>query len=382
MKNELRIAQIEPVGAHGGMHYYDVGLATGLVGAGVRVDLFTSSLGGLEGLLAAEIRSSDVFAGSFGSAPRWLRAIRFTRALRSCLTTARRAEVDLVHLHFFGAGATERLSLRLAKRRGFPTLVTVHDVESLADPSDTDRVSRAYAEADALIVHNEASREELSERLPGGRIKVIPHGHYLHATQRLAAHLARRRLGLDETTPTILFFGQIKAAKGLDLLIEAMRGVVDRLPSARLLVAGRVWRQDPEQYRQQINRLGLDGSVDFRHGFVPDNEVSTLFGAADLVVLPYRRVYQSGVLLMAMSYGRAVLTSDLAAMREIVDDGRTGFTFRSGDVGDLTTRLVDLLGRREDLAAAAATALERLRVEHDWSHIGTRTAALYRQVLT
>ena len=382
MKSKLRIAQIEPVGAHGGMHYYDVGLASGLVEAGVAVELFTSSLGELEGSLAAGLRSSDVFAGSYGGAPRWLRAIRFSRALRSSLTMARRAEADLVHLHFFGAGATERLSLRLAKRRGFPTVVTVHDVQSLADPSDSKRLSRTYAKANALIVHNEASREELGQRVLGAPIEVIPHGHYLHAVERLATRPSRRRLGLGEATSTILFFGQIKAAKGLDLLIEAMRGVIDRLPSARLLVAGRVWRQDPERYRRQIGRLGLDGSVDFRHGFVPDDEVSTLFAAADLVVLPYRRVYQSGVLLMAMSHGRAVLTSDLPAMREIVDDGRTGFTFRTGDVADLTARLVDLLSRPEDLAKAAATALERLRVEHDWGRIGRRTVAVYRQVLT
>lgn len=379
MSRQPTVAQIEPVGGHGGMHYYNLGLAQGLVQAGVRILLFTSSRGGLSGWPEDGLHSHETFAGCYGDTPRWLRGWRFVSSLARALNSARRQNADLVHLHFFGASSTERLSLHLAQRWGFPTVVTVHDIDALGGAAES-HPRRIYSRPEALVVHNETCHRALRPFAPTTPIEVVPHGHYLHVVGRMDRRQARRRLGLSAAAPTALFFGQIKRSKGLDLLIESMRGVVDRLPDARLVIAGRAWRDEVEIYRDAIQRSGLDEAVDFRHGFVSEADVPALFGAADLVVLPYRRIYQSGVLLMAMSYGRAVLTSDLPAMREVVDDGVNGFTFHDGDATHLALRLTELLQRPESLAAAAETALERLRVEHDWRLIGERTASLYRRL--
>ena len=381
MTRELTVAQIEPVGGHGGMHYYDLGLARGLTGAGVRVLLFTSSLGELEDWPRRRFEASTPFAGSYGDAPRWLRGLRFARALSKSLRSARRRGADLVHLHSFGGDATERLALRGAHRSGLAIVVTVHDVASLAGGSSAAGGGSVVRGADALIVHNRTCRDEIAPAAADLPIEVVPHGHYLHAAERVARDAARRELGLDAAAPTALFFGQIKRTKGLDVLLDAMPSVVERCRGARLVIAGRAWKDDVGPYRERIRARGLEDAVELRHGFVADSEVPLLFGAADLVVLPYRRVYQSGVLLMAMSYGRAVLTSDLPAMRETVRDGENGFLFRDGDAAHLAGRLIDLLPRRELLDATAEAGLRQLAEHHDWGLVGERTADLYRRLV-
>ena len=83
--------------------------------------------------------------------------------------------------------------------------------------------------------------------------------------------------------------------------------------------------------------------------FIPDEDVGDYYAAADLVVLPYRKIYQSAVLLMALSHGRAVLVSDLPGMTDIVEHGRNGWVFREGDVADLEEKLGELLADGERL---------------------------------
>jgi glycosyltransferase involved in cell wall biosynthesis len=116
-------------------------------------------------------------------------------------------------------------------------------------------------------------------------------------------------------------------------------------------------------------------------GYVPDDMASAYYAAADIVVLPYRRIYQSGVLLMAMSYARTVVVSDLPGMTEVITDGENGYVFNSESKDDLAQVLTRALldeGRRSRISAAA---LQYIQDNHDWNHIGRTTAELYRHVL-
>ena len=376
----MKVAQIEPVGAHGAMHYYNAGLADGLFAAGVDTLLFTSSCGPFRPS-TAQVATS--FAGCYGRAPKLLRAARFTKALHRSLGEARRSEADLVHLHFFGATPTERLSVRLARRGDFPVVVTAHDVESLADEQSRARTAAVYSSVDHLIVHNEASKQALRRLTDTVPIDVIPHGHYLHIVQRERPRsVARRALGLEQDVPILLFFGQIKQAKGLDLLLAAMPTVVEAAPEVRLLIAGRPWRDDADAYRRQIEELSLQDVVDFQPSFVDEERAKDLFAACDLAVLPYRHVYQSGVALMSMSLGRPILASDLPAMREMIVDSRNGWLFRSEDTRDLGEKLIEILRDRSRLTVVGDAAREHVRSTNDWSAIGRRTLDVYRQVLS
>lgn len=376
---DLRAAIVEPVGGHGGMNYYDFGLASGLSAAGVPATVYTCDETAVPAGTPFRVETS--FRRIYGADPKPLRFARFARGLARSLRTARARREGTAHFHFFHATALEALCVGLARLGGFVVVATAHDVESFVGRTSQRLAARVYRGAHRVIAHNEVIRRELGDKagVPREKIALVPHGNYPEALDcRLDARTARARLGLPAEGPILLFFGQIKEAKGLDLLLAALPRVAETHPAVRLVVAGKVWKDDLGRYEAQIREAGIADRVDLRIRYVPDAEVADYYRAADLAVLPYRRIYQSGVLLMALSYGTPVLASDLAGMAEIVRDGENGFLFRTGDAGHLATRLQELLGSPDALAAAGAAGREHVRREHDWNAVGRLTRAAYQ----
>lgn len=378
------VAQIEPVGGHGGMNYYDFGLCEGLVVNGVQVTLYTCDKTEVPpGLPFTVCRP---FRRIFGEAPRWIRGLRYLAGGAKALTDARRRGSRIAHFHSFHVGAVEYFLYVFARVLGMHVVITVHDVEPLADGLSVPALTKkAYRGADAVMVHNEVSRRELEDRLGirTERIAVVPHGDYVKwAAGDADREAGRRRLQLGDRGPILLFFGQIKGVKGLDLLLRALPEVVERFPEALLLVAGKVWKDDFSRYRALIRSLGLEPHCRTRIEYIPDSEASDYFAAADLVVLPYRRIYQSGVLLMSMSHGRAVLAADLPGMTEIIRDDDTGYLFESGDVESLSDRIIEVLSDPERREVVARRGYSYVRSRHDWTNIGAAIARVYSKVAT
>ena len=104
--------------------------------------------------------------------------------------------------------------------------------------------------------------------------------------------------------------------------------------------------------------------------------------AADLVVLPYRAISQSGVLLLANTFGRPVLATRIGSFPETIVDGRTGWLVEPGDAGGLADALSVLLNQPDALAVAGSCARERAGTEYSWARIAARTAAVYHAVLS
>lgn len=130
-------------------------------------------------------------------------------------------------------------------------------------------------------------------------------------------------LGFDETCKLILFFGYVRKYKGLDILIDAMKILVEKDASFRLLIVGEFY-DSPSEYEQQIVKLNLDAFVQIKNEFVPNEEVSKYYQPADVVVLPYRSATQSGILNVAYGFGKPVIVTNVGGLSEFVDDGRTG----------------------------------------------------------
>ena len=104
--------------------------------------------------------------------------------------------------------------------------------------------------------------------------------------------------------------------------------------------------------------------------------------AADFIILPYKKIFQSGVLLMAMSYGTPVITSDIPGMTEIVQNGLNGITFRSEDQNDLASTINNALNlNTQVILDISQNALALMKSKHSWGLIGALTLLEYKSCL-
>ena len=151
-----------------------------------------------------------------------------------------------------------------------------------------------------------------------------PHPIYDHYGERMTKADACKALRIDENKQYMLFFGLVRAYKGLDLLLDAFGMIKEELPELQLLVAGEFY-EDEEKYRSQITANGLTDRVVLRNEFIPDADLRKYFGAADLIVQPYRSATQSGVTQVAFHFEKPMLVTNVGGLPEIVPDGKIGY---------------------------------------------------------
>lgn len=378
----LDVAMIEPVGGHGGMDYYDFGLCGGLAAAGVDVVLHTCNETAIPDYVEFEVRHT--YSNIFGKTAASRRGLRFVYGSARAIFATVREKREIVHLHFFHVSVLALMNVLVARLARRKVVITAHDVESFVSSLEVPFMSRtAYRLAHCVIAHNHISKDELMARLKvrENMIAVVPHGNYLHALRPMPpAEVARARLGIHSNAKVLLFFGQIKEVKGLDILLNAMPSVLQHHPNAVLLIAGKPWKTNFADYQARIDELGINNACFTHIRYIPDEDVPLYYSAADLVILPYRRIYQSGVVLMAMSYGKAVLVSDIPGMLEVVQDEDSGFVFRSGDVGDLSLKICTILSEEPLVENVAKRGRELMAEKYDWTVIGQQTKEIYARL--
>jgi glycosyltransferase involved in cell wall biosynthesis len=194
-----------------------------------------------------------------------------------------------------------------------------------------------YSLVDRIFVHTERMKEELMADflVPAAKVAVIPFGiNNTLPTSTLTVQQARGVLNVDLDKKIMLCFGYVRPYKGLEYLIEALGELHKRDKSYRLLIAGPNLKQDErylERIRETIDVTGIRGSVVEHIGFVPDEKVQAYFKAADVIVMPYVHIFQSGVLFLAYSFGMPAIVTDVGSLKEHVIEGRTGFVCRPRD---------------------------------------------------
>lgn len=153
---------------------------------------------------------------------------------------------------------------------------------------------------------------------------LTPHPLYDHFGCIEDKTLAINKLGLDAKCSYMLFFGLVRAYKGLNLLIDAFADDRLRKYPLKLIVAGEFY-DDPKPYLEQIERLGLSDEVVVCNKYISDDEVRNYFNAADIVVLPYKSATQSGVTQVAYHFEKPVLVTNVGGLKEIIPDGKVGY---------------------------------------------------------
>ncbi len=190
----------------------------------------------------------------------------------------------------------------------------------------------ALAGAHRVVCHAEHLREQALRWMPNKDIVVRPHPLYdQFRLSELTQSEARARLGVSGNV--LLFFGYVRAYKGLGHLLEALPMVLSEL-DVTLIVAGEFY--DAKQpYLEQIERLGIESNVMLVDRYVPNDEVEVYFAACDLVVCPYVRASQSGIVPAAYGFSKPVVCTDAGGLPEAVIDGETGIVVDAADAGAL-----------------------------------------------
>jgi glycosyltransferase involved in cell wall biosynthesis len=296
---------------------------------------------------------------------------------------------DVVHFQSTRRGRDVSL-IRLLKRLRFRVVCTAHDL--LPHDSTSTAEWRAHAEiyrlADRVIVHAEDNRREMVEvfGVPPERIAVIPHGSYdlLFPSGHVSKAQARAEIGLPADARIILFFGLIKRYKGLEFLLQAFDQVERLVPNAFLAIVGNVFRGDRQShayYSQLIEEASRRPNVHCVPRYVPVGDVGTYIAAADIVVLPYTKTYQSGVLLSAYAGGRPVVVTETGGLPEVVRQGETGFVVPPRDP-DALARAIERLLEQPGLADRMGENASRLAGSvYSWDAIAKRTVELYEAVI-
>ena len=182
-----------------------------------------------------------------------------------------------------------------------------------------------------------------------------------------------RRLGLPAEARVVAFVGWVRPYKGVTELLEAFAAVTDQ--EARLVIAGRAV---DEAYADRVSVLAAaDPRVRLDLGFVPDDELQVYLRAADVVATPFLEIFTSGSVLLAMSFGRAVIAPRRGCVAETVDE-RGAVLYDADDPDGLQGALRAAMSA--DLEAMGRHNLERLP-EFDWSRVAAATLETYREVV-
>ena len=169
----------------------------------------------------------------------------------------------------------------------------------------------------------------------------------------------------------------IKKVKGLDVLLQSFKTVVATNPDTVLLIAGNLWENDFADYQEIIDKNNLTEHIILHTKFIPHDDVEHYYCASDLVVLPYKKIYQSGVLMMTLSYERPALVSDLPPLQEVVIDNENGFLFKSEDVNDLAEKINLILSDQENLERVRKNGSTLINTKFGWDEIGRLTKLAY-----
>jgi D-inositol-3-phosphate glycosyltransferase len=380
----------------GGDKPYAFGLATALISKGATLDLIGSDeLDCPEFHSHPRVNFLNLRGDQRPDASLFRKLLRISTYYVNLILYASTAQPKLFHILWNNRFESFDRTLLMAYYRylGKKTILTVHNVNAGVRDSKDSPLNRLtlriqYRLADHVFVHTERMKFELTTEygVPESRVTVIPFGiNNAVRNSPLTPSEAKRCLGLAEGTKTILFFGNLAPYKGIDYLVAAFQRISARRNEYRLIIAGssdvhaKYWQPIREAIQQDVQQ----GRVLLHDEFIPDDETEIYFKAADILVLPYRHVYQSGVLFLGYSFGLPVIASAVGSLKDEITEGETGFVFKPEDVDDLV-RVIEHYFTSElyaQLESKRARIKDYAEERHSWDLIAHITLNVYATLI-
>jgi glycosyltransferase involved in cell wall biosynthesis len=239
-----------------------------------------------------------------------------------------------------------------------------------------------------LFVHTEKMRQELVRdfAIAESKVTVIPFGiNNTVPNTDLSPADAKRQLGLAEQEKTILFFGNIAPYKGLEFLVAAFEQLPAAEPGYRLVIAGSPKWTDEYwlKVKSLVDRSKVRDRIVQHIEYIPDEKTEMYFKAADLLVLPYTHVFQSGVLFLGYSFGLPAVATNVGSLKEEIIESETGFLCQACDAGSLA-RVIQRYFESDlfrDLEWRRAAIRQYANDRYSWAKVAALTLEVYQRLL-
>lgn len=178
---------------------------------------------------------------------------------------------------------------------------------------------------DGFVALSQSVLDDVASLDKQGKPKcMVPHPLYDHYGEIMKRNEALKHLDLDPNYRYCLFFGLVRAYKGLDLLIDAFADERLRKNDVKLIVAGEFY-DDEKPYLEQIKKHNLEDFIIIENQYISDDNVKYYFNVADIVVQPYKSATQSGVTQIAYHFEKPMLVTNVGGLGEIIPDGKVGY---------------------------------------------------------
>ncbi len=384
----MKITVVEPA-ARGGLIHYAFQLCRAMQNAGADVTLVTARDYELEGIahpfkLERRLRLWDP-KPSRDSLPRVFRPVR--RATRAAIyyrewlrlgAFLRRTKPDVVQ---FGdiRFATDYAPLAMARRTTRIMADICHNVRPLSGSEGAFRerslFKRIYGLFDTIFVHYDVNAREFARSFPESALKVVP---IVHGNEEIFRELASPLPAARGEGSIVLFFGTLSRYKGLDLLLEAFVNV----PDATLVVAGFPAPDfDVDAFRRDAERLGIADRLRLVARYIESSEVASWMELADVIVFPYREIFQSGALHVAQTFGVPIVATRVGAMAEVIRDRETGLVVEPDDVPALSAAIRELLSDRVLARRLGDAAARDAATKYSWRSVAETILTRYEHCL-
>jgi glycosyltransferase involved in cell wall biosynthesis len=316
------------------------------------------------------------------------KAFDYLRYLMEVLRQIKEEKIDIVHYQFFRRERIESFYFCLLRLLGINLVYTAHNVL----PHEKQRIDLAlkpmvYRSAEAIIAHSQFIKTKLVNtfNVDAKKIKVIPHGNFdiYLPEKRVTKCESRNELKIAESAFILLFFGTIRENKGLDILLDAFELLGSRDERFRLLITGRCQNAKHEnEVVLKISKLKTADQILFFPGFIPNEKVATFFLAADVVVLPYKEIYHSGILHLAYSFGRPVIATRVGDFEEVIVNEKEGYILEKNNHQCLAETIQKAFCDPDKLEHMGKIVRHISETKYSWRDIARQTKDLYRSIIT
>ncbi|CAN5854941.1 glycosyltransferase family 4 protein [soil metagenome] len=327
-KNIIIIGPAYPLRG-GGMSTFNERLAKGFQDQGHRVTIYTFSLQYPGFLFPGKRQLSDE------AAPEGLNIKVVINSMNPLNwikvgNSIKKEEPDIIVVRYWlpFMGPCLGTILRIAKKNKHSKIVCIADNVIPHEKRFGDKAFTKYfiKPVDAFITMSEKVLKDLHRFTASKPAVYVPHPLYDNFGAKIGKAEARQYLKINKEEKVILFFGFIRKYKGLDILLDAMKLVLQIStlnPQPKLLIAGEFY-EDRKAYDEQIKSLGIQDSLILRTEFIPNSEVKYYLCAADVVVQPYRNATQSGVTPLAYHFEVPMIVTNVGGLPALVPDGKVG----------------------------------------------------------